>query len=75
MPLAFSANNATAAATLATAIVAKSDREMSRLLVPELTEMLAVFGETYTPPKQESVALLLRLAAETVKATAAASGL
>ena len=75
VPLAFSANNATAAATLATAIVAKSDREMSRLLVPELTEMLAVFGETYTPPKQESVALLLRLAAETVKATAAASGL
>ena len=75
VPLAYSANNATAAATLATAIVAKSDREMSRLLVPELTEMLAVFGETYTPPKQESVALLLRLAAETVKATAAASGL
>ena len=51
-------------AALAAKLSSKSERELSKILVPELTEMLAAFGETYTPPKHECVALLIRRAAE-----------
>ena len=66
------AADASNATSLAYKIASKSERDLARLLVPELTEMLATFGEAYAPPKHESVALLRRRAAE-VKAAASES--
>ena len=51
-------------AALVAKLESKSERDLTKLLVPELTEMLHTLGEVYTPPKHECVALLIRRAAE-----------